>query len=279
MKVVVQQVDLDTALTAYILGVKPEDEIVVVRNDAAPEDLTDPRVLCIEAGGSGQAHLGNFDHHNTSADLPPACRQALHWSGRNDPALHRLVDYAAAVDLGDPSFRGKQNGLTLSSLFSGMRLAIKDPVAQLKAGMAVIEEVLARGFDPFDQMPRIEEWGPWIEAKRREQEALAKATPQLFVSLSGRQTGFIETTAIGAIGALYELGCEVAVAFSPRFGDPPRPKYSIGGRGVRVDHLLPHLAALEEGWGGPGHGTIIASPRTGSRLDAATVIELVRKWV
>lgn len=279
MKVVIQQVDMDTALAAYILGVTPEDEMLTVQNNASPHDLADPLVLCIEAGGSGQSDLGNFDHHDTASDLPPACRQALTASGSKDPALHRLVDYVSAVDLGDSTFRQEQGPLSLSSLFSGMRLTIKRPADQLIAGMGIFERVLAMGMDPFEQMPPLEEWGPWIQAKQREQEELAKARPEIFCSDSGRRFGFIKTNFIGALGALYEMGCEIAIAFSPEFGEPPRPKYTIGGRGVRVDHLLPALRSLEDGWGGPNHGTIIASPRVGSQLEAATIIELVQRLV
>ncbi len=42
--------------------------------------------------------------------------------------------------------------------------------------------------------------------------------------------------------------------------------------------LLEHLFhTLESGWGGPAHGTIIASPRGGSRLDPEVVKRLVRE--
>jgi hypothetical protein len=37
------------------------------------------------------------------------------------------------------------------------------------------------------------------------------------------------------------------------------------------------LNALEPGWGGPAHGTIIASPRTGSSLEPTIVKRLVRE--
>jgi len=81
MKVVIQQADLDTSLTALILGVSPDDEVVAVQAKAAPEDLAHRDVLCIECGGSGQTDLNNFDHHDSAVSLPPACRQAFAITG------------------------------------------------------------------------------------------------------------------------------------------------------------------------------------------------------
>ncbi len=280
MRVVIQQVDMDTALTALICGVSTEDEIVVVRGEASPEDLADPSVLCIEAGGSGQVHLKNFDHHNTSELLPPACRQALEASGKTDPALTRLVDYVAAIDERGPSGLGPHPGFpTLSDVFSGMRLSIKNPVKQLHAGLAILNTVLQEKLDPFARMPERPEWREWIEARRREDEGLARARAEaeVFVSTSGKTVGFLQTEFIGALEVLYSLGCQIAIAYSPRFGDPPIPKYTIAGNGVRVDHLLPFLNELEPGWGGPAHGTIVGSPRMGSQLDPKTVKHIAKE--
>jgi hypothetical protein len=284
MRVVIEQVDMDTCLTGLILGVSAADRVEVVRGGACPQDLADPSVLCIEAGGSGQVDRSNFDHHNTSLPLAPACRQALEASGRDEPALRRLVDYVAAIDVAGPQALGPAPGFpTLADVFSGMRLSIKDPADQLKAGLTIFATVFREGLDPFGVMPERPEWKNWIEAKRREDEGLARARAdaEVFASRSGRKVGFLQTEYFGALGVLYELGCEVAVAYNPRFTPPsggePIPKYTIGGNhGVRVDHLLPRLNALEPGWGGPAHGTIIASPRSGSRLDPNEVKELVR---
>ncbi len=284
MKVVIQQVDMDTALTAFLRGVRPADEIVAVKEQASPEDLANPQVLCIEAGGSGQVHLNNFDHHNTALPLPPACRQALEVSSRDEPILRRLVDYVAAIDVAGPQALGPAPGFpTLSDVLSGIRLSIKDPVKQLEAGLLLFATVLREGLDPFGVVPGRPEWQGWIQAKRREDEGLARARAEaeIFVSRSGRKVGFLQTEYFGALGVLYDLGCEVAVAYNPRFTPPsggePIPKYTIGGNRLRVDHLLSFLNALEPGWGGLAHGTIIASPRTGSRLGPETLKQLVRE--
>jgi len=142
MKVIIQQVDMDTALTAFLRGVTPADEIVAVKEQASPDDLADPNTLCIEAGGSGQVDQNNFDHHNTELPLPPACRQTLEASTRAGPALCRLVDYVTAIDVAGPTALGPAPGFpTLSDVFSGMRLSLKDPVEQLKAGLTIFATV------------------------------------------------------------------------------------------------------------------------------------------
>lgn len=282
MRVVIQQVDMDTCLTALIRRVSEHDDIVVVKGDAVPADLTDPSVLCIEAGGSGQVERQNFDHHNTADPLPPACRQAFASSRKDDPLLARLVDYVAAIDVAGPHAMPPlppPGFPTLSDVFSGMRLVIRNPVEQLAAGLKIFKIVLARGLDSFGLMPELPCWERYLVAKRQNDEAIehAKAHAEIFLAERGLRVGYLATDVIGALGALYELGCLVAIAFSPRFGHPPIPKYTIGGNGIRVEHLLPWLNAQETGWGGPTHGTIIASPRAGSRLTPEEVKRIVRE--
>lgn len=331
MKVIIQQVDMDTCLTALILGVSPDDEIIVVRDQADPEDLNDPCVLCIECGGSGRVELNNFDHHDAAhaqaGDLPPACRQAFdhcflqdpdRWATRNPEKwgrmmsplefhlaarlfpdrpsdyerrvavqreIERLVDYVALLDTRGPEALISRSGLpkgafpTLSDVFSGMRLSIRDPGEQLIKGMEILRLVLEEGLDPFGLMPELPEWQGYLEAKRRNDAELerAKAHAKLFTTKGGLKGGYLETEFFGALGVLYELGCQVAIAYNPRFGDPPVKKYTIGGNGVKVDSLLSILTSKEPGWGGPAHGTIIGSPREGSRLQPEEVIKLVKE--
>lgn len=286
MRVVIQKVDLDTTLTALICGVSENDEIVVCRGDAATEDLANPDVLCIEAGGSGQAHLNNFDHHNEGGHLPASCEQALRLgSGQafqvKEPsvtALARLVEYVAMLDCRPQELasRAPKPGFpTLSAVFSGMLLTEKQPREQLHKGIAILRTVLKHGLDPFGTIPELPDWKPWIKAKRRNDAAVreAQARAEYFSTHGGLQAGYLESEFIGGIGALYAKGCQVVVMYNPRFGDPPVPKFTIAGNGVRVDHLLPHLNALEPGWG--GRETIIGSPRTGSRLSPSMIRRLV----
>jgi hypothetical protein len=161
-----------------------------------------------------------------------------------------------------------------------MRLAVASPRDQLRRGLELLRTVLRDAIDPFGPMPERTEWQPYRAAKERNQlrRAEVKRAARVFPSCTGQGLGFVETAFIGALGVLYEIGCDVAIGLNPAFGAPPVRKFTIGGnpaRGTRVDHLAAALNALEPGWGGPAHGTIIASPRTGSRLDADTVIGVV----
>ena len=292
MRVIIQQVDMDTCLTGLILGVSAAGQVEVVRGGASPEDLADPAVLCIEAGGSGQVHLENYDHHVPGGPTASACRQAWDAHGMSriaglsaipggSSAIERLVQYVELLDTAGPTALppAPPPGFpTLSALFSGMRLAITDPTEQFLRGLDILARLLEGGIDPFGLMPEQPEWRDYLEAKRRDIEgvAKAKAAAEIFTTRSGRRAGFLETGFIGALGALYKLGCEIAIGYNPRFyppsGGDPVAKYTVAGNnGIRVDHLLPYLNAREPGWGGPAHGTIIASPRGGSRLDPAEV--------
>lgn len=323
-KVVIQKVDLDTALTAFFLWVSFADEIVVVRGNASPEDLANPEVICIECGGSGEVEKNNFDHHDPGKDLPPACVQAFHrlyepsrWLRWNDwgkamtpleillvphvcpelqnapfeqriavqQALWELVDYVAILDTEGPEGLRRRGYLrkgafpTLSDVFSGMLLVTKDPREQLLRGIAIFWTLLENRVNPFGVMPELPEWKEYIEAKRRNKEAVARAAERagFFVTRKGRKAAFVEAQEIGVLSALYERGAEIVIVFNPRYGEPPMPKYTIGGNGLRVDGLLPHLLALEPGWGGPSHGTILGSPRTGTSLRPQEVVALVQE--
>ncbi len=289
MKVVIRKPDLDTCLTALLLGVTPNDEIIVAPRGADDADLEDPRVLCIEAGGSGQVHRNNFDHHDPQRELPPACVQAYDiWSSQakadrqKASRIRRLVEYVAAVDT-DP--KQLQNGgrpvpqPTLSALFSGMRLVVRDPKEQFLTGIELLRIVLKEEIDPFGAMPPRPEWRRYREAKAKENEALerAKAAARILQSKGGRIIGYLETEAVGALGILYQRGCEVAIACHPRFGNPPVRKYTIAtcDPDLSLEPLLRILNEREPGWG--GRRSIIGSPAMGSRLHPTEVIAIVQE--
>lgn len=287
MKVITQQVDLDTCLTALVMGVSTGDRIVVVRGRADEVDLADSQTLCIEAGGAGRVTERNFDHHDPGGPTEPACLQALKASGQANPALVALVDYVAAHDLGtsDHTLGARRDDvLNLAALFSGMRLGVADPAAQLLAGLSILRAIVDERIDPAGPMPDRPEWRAYARAKRAMWRALdtVRERAEIFTTARGTRAGFLETDAVGAIGELYATDCEIAIAYSPRFlaaqGLPEIAKHTIGGRdGCRVDGLLALLNALEPGWGGPSHGTIVASPRAGSQLAPDRVKEVVRE--
>lgn len=276
MKVLIQKPDLDTCLAALILGVQETNEVICLNGEASETDLGDPHVLCIEAGGSGQAVLMNFDHHDPVGYFPPACRQAYEAQGWQDDGMLRLVDYVCLVDE-RPADHPRVAFPSLSNLFSGMLLVEKDAVTQFLAGMALLRTVRQDGLDPFVTMPDRDEWRPWRLAKEENlkmvMEASAKA--RFNTTQSGLRIGFLESNAVGGTGTLFAQGCRVAILFNPTFGVPPLPKYTIAGNGVAVSGLLPHLDRLEKGWG--GRETIIGSPRLGSVLTPAQVVEQVLK--
>jgi hypothetical protein len=285
-KVIIQKVDMDTALTAFLLGVSERDEIVAVRDQANEGDLANPEVICIECGGSGQADLKNFDHHDTDQMLPSACVQAcrVQFGSKADQPLKCLVEYVNALDTQGPELLKQRSHLpqgafpTLSDIFAGMLLITKDPKEQLLRGLEICRVVLQDKLDPFSLMPERLEWSEYIEAKRQNDGAIQKALDgaQFFKTKTGRKVGFVETNVMGALGALYPRGCQIAIAYSPHFGNPPLPKYTIAGDGIGVDVLLPIFDEKESCWGGPAHGTIIGSPRTGSKLTSEQVIQIVQ---
>jgi len=285
MRVLFQQADLDTCLTALLVGVGDNLDVRVVTGDASPADIADPAVVCIEAGGSGQAHLANYDHHGVGAPLDPACVQALANVSEPSPCLRRLVQYVAEIDCGrrGRAFVPAEHALTLSSVFSGMRLCTPNPVDQFRSGLALLREVLRRDLEPAGPMPELPEWRAYVDRKRQEWTGIAGVRDRVhrFTTSSGLRAGFLETEFVGALGLLYEEGCDVAIAYSPHFQSPSGigqvPKFSVGCRaGLRVDGVLAHFSKIDPGWGGPSHGTIIGSPRGGSALSPSAVCEVVR---
>ena len=159
VKVVFQTADLDTCLAGAILGITAVDDVVHRPHGAQREELSDPTVVCLEAGGSGDALLGNFDHHDTDLPLPPAATQVFHWLGR-PPRFDRLVEYTELVDLGQrfraPAFP------SVSHLISGLRFAhAADSVTQFRRGVEVLVQIADLGLDPFENLPFREEWAPY----------------------------------------------------------------------------------------------------------------------
>lgn len=276
--VIIRQVDLDTATTALVLGVTEDDQIVAAPNGADARALADPRITCIEAGGSGQTHLRNFDHHDTALPLPPACAQALACVGGASPDLERLVRYAASVDLGTPLPR-RAEFPSLSAVFSGLRLTIREPHEQLIAGLGLLRTVLAQAIDPFDTMPELPQWRPFVAARRDETAGLAEdlSNAVLFTTRSGAKAGFVESRHFGALGGLYRMGCTIAIACHPDFGPERIRKITIGGPADGLAALLPRLNELSPGWGGPCHGGVIASSMSSDAPVAHSVCSLIQR--
>ncbi len=284
----IHKVDLDTCLTALVLGISSEDQVTILPGSAAPRLLADPESLCIEVGGSGQVELNNFDHHDESRFFPPACRQAFacRSSHNSRSGLERLVDYVSLVD-DPPAEPLKIQYPSLSNLFSGMLMQTLQSDLKFQRGLELLNTVLDQGYDPFAPLSRRPEWRLYLAAKEDNNRRLAEsgviAAARYFTTAGGLKAGFIslsekDSDLIVGPGVLYGEGCDIAVVFSPAFGEPPVRKFTIAGRERPVNHLLPHLARLEPGWG--GREKIIGSPQKGgSFLQEKTIIELVRNHV
>jgi len=287
-KVQVGKIDLDTVTAAWILGVSRESKVEVLKSGkATEEDLANPEILCIEVGGSGRVIEGNFDHHD-SGIMETATLQAWH---RAYPTLvgraekEEVAEYADDLDsVGVDGLRRisrKQNKFpTLSDIFAGMLLSIRESAEQLYLGIEILNRVVVEGIDPFGIMPakKISEWAAYAKAKADNNRQIRKAVEKVHfaTTISGKKLAWLETDFFGAPGACYGVGAKVVVAFSPHFGPDRVPKFTVAGNDVRVDAVLPELNAREPGWGGPSTGTILGSPREGSKLTLAEVVEIVK---
>jgi hypothetical protein len=278
MKVLFYKVDMDTSLTAFVLGVSEKDELVPLQGDASPDDLANPKILCIEVGGSGQTELNNFDHHDPTGPIEPACRQAYQLRGGND-CLARLVDYVSLIDLEGSKVVPEVEFPSLNQMFSGMLLCTTMPSDQLHKGVQVFSTLLSEGIDPFGTMPQLPEWQQYIEAKKQNIEKAREVRGEVTTvqSKSGLSIGFLQSEHMGAVGIIYGLGCQIAVVCHPHFGYRPERKFTIAGNDIRVSQLIPIFNSVEPGWGGSATGTIIGSPRGGSKLTLSQVVELVKQ--
>lgn len=298
------KVDLDTCGCAFLMGVTREEGVEVVRSGRASEaDLADSSVLCIEVGGSGQVDRVDFDHHESGGPVESATAQARSWLGQEAgyeffqrhnitisddgeeagsqvASLVSLIQYIDELDTKGPQALGREprgeEFPYFSDVFAGMLLTERNPVEQLHKGVQILKDLVQRGQDPYGT---IKGFDLYAEAKAENNRQVTKAveSARWTNTKAGRKVGYLETDFFGAPGVLFGAGAEIAVAFSPRFGNPPVPKFTIAGNGVRVDEVLSALNALEQGWGGPATGTILGSPRSGSSLTLEQVVEIVRK--
>lgn len=291
-RVVVEKIDLDTIGAAWFLGVTAEDEIQAIRGNASAEDLANPDVICIEVGGSGQVEMNNFDHHGESFDdrltVWSAAYQAMAFNLSDDDAKDirrfRIAEYINMLDCeGTEAIRRLSSGNFpfLSDIVSGILLTKRNPVDQLLEGIRFLESLERAEVDPFGSMEAFLEIHPdfRVYAKAHEQNKLMIAQAiketEWGETRSGLKMAWLETSFFGALGALYAHGAKLVVVFNPDFRGTK--KFTIGRNdGLRVDSILSLLNAVEEGWGGPGSGTILGSPKSGSNMELDEVIRIVR---
>lgn len=276
MRYIFQKPDMDTVLTALLLGCLETDDLICVEDQASKQSLDNPNVYCIECGGSGQVELGNFDHHNTNLDLPPACVQAFLHREVNDPFLERLVRYVAGVDSGERA-QGDYNHFGLSSLYSGMRLVHQNLFEQFWVGLEMLRCFSSQEINPGGSIPFLSKWQSYREAKERQQKDLEKDIQrvEIFMTHSGIKGGFLESTNPGIHGLLRGLGCQISIAQG--LGGERKLKlfYTISGFRINLSSLMKEIGKYEQGWGGHAQGGIIGSPRVGTRLKKDQLIKIV----
>lgn len=299
-KVVFQKPDLDTALAAYIEGIRPDvPELVAVCGSATAEDRNDPEVLCLECTGSGDLVLANRDHH-AGGDDRPACVQAFEAVEKWLDKLRPLVNYVAEVDTGKKSFHRLKSGPSLVWLYSGLMLVHRGKVIeQFWATLRLLHEVVKLGLDPYGSMtkvfatlPEAKEW----DAAKREHERWSKqvlAKVQWSESPSGVLIAAVETEWFGAPGLLASLAkdgrkADVTISLNPDFRNDNSGfrKYSVTAPRGDLSKLAEALSNIEPGWGGPvrkdpkNQGAFLGSAReTSSKLSLENVVQIAMDCV
>ncbi len=266
------KIDLDTLTALFVLGIDPTRQAVrQISGSASAEALRDPRAICLEVGGTGREKENNFDHHGPasgSGTSLSACAQALR-------RLARLVDYVDELDRGVRRAEEIVGGgfPSLAQLVSGMLLVERDPQRRVECGLEILRAVVQSGLDPYASIEPLLEHLPgatrWAEEKRRHDRAFEQvcAEAQWRTTAGGASLAVVETSWVGAPGALYGRGAIFVVALNPAMeaaGGKTVRKFTVAGHRQSVTALLEPLCALEPGWGGPQHGTIIGSPRDAS---------------
>jgi hypothetical protein len=276
------KVDLDTLTTAFVLGLNPARVLFRnVKGSASSEALADKSVMAIEVGGSGRTAENNFDHHSSPSETGTtvnlsACAQALE-------RLAKLVRYVDELDRGVLSERA-QGFPSLAQLTSGMLLCVKNPEQRMSAGLELLAAVVQSGVDPYGSMESLLDdvagAREWAKAKREHE---AKADDVLeeanwLTTKNGLRIAYVETDWIGAPGALYGRGAQIVVALNPAMdsGGQKIRKFTVAGHKANIIPALEKLNELEDGWGGPSHGTIGGSPQDrDSELELETVVDIV----
>lgn len=314
----IEKADLDTITAGAILKIDREAKVKYVRGEANGEDLKNPEVICIETGGSGQIQKGNFDHHGETelncAARQVYEKQKTEMEKNTKIFWDFLTRYVNILDTKGPERlreilsenRISYNRIspTISDVVSGISLSIREPIEVFHKGIEFLMWIetlwIKDGWRPLAAIDReglqymwgpvpVEgsKWNKYVEAKKEHDSKLKEATAKAKWTTTrlGLRVGYVETDWIGAIGALYsevesrsQKGAQIAVVLNPTFGPNKIRKFTIAGNGIRVDSLLPKLNALETGWGGPAHGTIIGSPRDrSSQLKLKTVLKIVQE--
>lgn len=308
-KVIVEKIDLDTIGSFFLHKktgrVDDQTEIVAKRGQADQNELDNPRILCIECGGSGMIGSGNFDHHNCEINRS-ASLQTLKTLPKDKLSLEliHLTNYIDDFDLcGINKFHEKHSKPQfpgLSDIIAGINLVhSRDPKKALLEGNKVLENIVENKIDPFGQINGFEQYA---EAKRTNDEAIEKvrANVQFIDSAKGLKIGFLKTEYFGAPTVVYQEGAKkygqgetiAVIAHNPAFGQAKNEnKFTVGlnlspaeanQKNLKLNDLAKLLNDMDlavdnyqqKTWGGPATGTIIGSPKGGSALSLEQVLEV-----
>ncbi len=270
--------DLDTIVTAALAGINPKTHQLVVLTSRAPAAvLENPKFLCLECGGSGQIHLNNFDHHDGTG-LPSACVQALKVFMTDDLFMHRLVAYAAAIDSG--VFTPKSGNITLGHVLGGLALTYTSFEHCFWAGLHVVRELVARRISPQNlglHMHQNSLWAGYVARQKAQRVALSNCTQAVRrIAVPCGYLLALTTCYAGVHGLLLSLGGQVRLAMRHLPSGKTQATISCAND---LRHILSHFLALasqhEQGWGGPDHGCIVASPYGGSCLGEEEILAII----
>jgi len=263
----------------------PDTPLIFSKGDVDPHILNDPKILCIEVGGSGQVELGNFDHHGENAPSSSATLQAYQALKINDSYLEKLVSYINELDTLGMVELARQRGYvafpTLADIIAGIRLKYNDPIIVMKEGVKVLDEITKNQQDSYGVIDGFTEYAA-IKRKNDEEIEKIKTEIQWDITNNGLIFGYLESELPGSLGIIYEEGKKkfgddkiiIGIVFNPQFGPQKIKKYTIGlsinpdqvkNLGINLTAINHKLNLLEDGWGGPSTGTITGSPKKRKR--------------
>lgn len=279
------KLDLDSLATAIFARRTFDAVEFVTANTSTPEGreqlvawLVDPEVVCIEVGGSGQANLNNFDHHQTGLELACALAQYVAKNG-GDAAWRKLAEYVNAFDSYGPS---AVRDLTVANIEKGMRLAAEDqkwPTEKLLAEVEVLlDAVLDLGgeADNAEVVAKVAAMGAFTPALARVAEedrliAELKTATQTIVLPSERKLGVVTSPYRGNAAAIVTgLGNDYAAVFNPAF-QGGKWTFSVSFAHKSGD-LTAFFAALNKIEPGVGGRAAVGGSAQASKLTAEQIV-------
>lgn len=296
--------------------------VVAAARRASTHELDDREVLCLDLGTSGRDWHHDFFMRNLrrqplgdpskvdtvmmpmSAQMYAYIHGDTSWPLFNEqldtasmPAFYRMCLYVHELASAGTR-RYHSQGMGLTGVFSGMMsLYNDDPVKQFISGCSLMQMAL-RKINPFETVPmrdtqeEIVEWRPYIESRLRTRDQRRKVARCVSYHLTNgkKKVGYIKTSYMGATGAIYSQGCEIAVVVNPNrviTGEDGNPKrirkviVSTNDSDIATNYI-PKIEALlnelEPGWGMSKEGYILGSSQDNScELGAEKILNIIKR--